>query len=463
MFLQFHILTAFPPHNVNRDEDGRPKTTNYGGVLRGRVSSQARKRAIRMAGGFAGFEWVDGALSPPPPDAGLHRATRTREAGLLAYDHLRGKGAAAFPAVLAAQAVIHSVGGTKAPPPLSPKDAEPTEAEQDQPPEDTGADAPAASQPKAKGKGKKPPFEERRAKVASLEAANPDSAALQDVLCSEKAAGDCCIISNQGLVLSTREIARLMERLGTLEGTDEAAVLDWARRLAKDTKQGNGLLLKEDVDEDIALFGRMVAANPDFNEEASVSLSHAITTHAYAPEGDYFSAGEELNVRGGTGAAITSYAYFGGGVYYQHAVVDVPHLRQRLCGDDARTRRALQVLLHGLATAQPRGRVHAFSSGVVSPWIACDAGTGPTCNLALAFLRPVRADEAEGDLFAASVRRLQRFRTTLADAYGGQDGCVFNAWPGLRASNEPLPGEQWTLTGFEACVLALAELRAPEV
>lgn len=37
--IQFHVLTAFPPHNVNRDEDGRPKTCTLGGSLRGRISS----------------------------------------------------------------------------------------------------------------------------------------------------------------------------------------------------------------------------------------------------------------------------------------------------------------------------------------------------------------------------------------------------------------------------------------
>ena len=68
MFLQFHMLTAFPPHNVNRDEDGRPKTVRYGDVQRGRISSQARKRAIRMAGQFAGAEW-DGALTLPPSES----------------------------------------------------------------------------------------------------------------------------------------------------------------------------------------------------------------------------------------------------------------------------------------------------------------------------------------------------------------------------------------------------------
>ncbi len=251
-------------------------------------------------------------------------------------------------------------------------------------------------------------------------------------------------------MVSTRELARLDQKLAELNPTDDDIVIDWANRLARD-----GLLTADDIDEDIALFGRMVAANPERNEEAAVSLSHAITTHAYAPEADYFSAGEELNVQGGTGAAITAYAYFGGGIYYQHAVVDVPHLAKRL--GNARAAKALDVLVHGLATAQPRGRRNAFASDTVASWIALDAGTGPTSNLALAFLNPVTLRDEEtgikGDLFAASVARLLAFRKTLADAYGGvSKSCVFNAYTPLRQGNAPPAGEVWTLADFQAAV-----------
>lgn len=46
-YLDIHILQSLPPSNVNRDDDGRPKTAVFGGTLRSRVSSQAWKRAVR--------------------------------------------------------------------------------------------------------------------------------------------------------------------------------------------------------------------------------------------------------------------------------------------------------------------------------------------------------------------------------------------------------------------------------
>ncbi|NMO04932.1 type I-E CRISPR-associated protein Cas7/Cse4/CasC [Gordonia sp. TBRC 11910] len=47
LYLDFHAIQTVPPANINRDEDGSPKTTMFGGRRRARVSSQAWKRAIR--------------------------------------------------------------------------------------------------------------------------------------------------------------------------------------------------------------------------------------------------------------------------------------------------------------------------------------------------------------------------------------------------------------------------------
>lgn len=48
-YLTVHTLTALPPHNLNRDENGAPKQVTEGGVTRARLSSQSLKRAARVA------------------------------------------------------------------------------------------------------------------------------------------------------------------------------------------------------------------------------------------------------------------------------------------------------------------------------------------------------------------------------------------------------------------------------
>lgn len=48
-FIQLHLLTAYAPSNLNRDDSGRPKTAKMGGYDRLRVSSQSLKRAWRVS------------------------------------------------------------------------------------------------------------------------------------------------------------------------------------------------------------------------------------------------------------------------------------------------------------------------------------------------------------------------------------------------------------------------------
>ena len=47
LYLDVHAIQTVPPANINRDDTGSPKTAQYGGVTRARVSSQSWKRAIR--------------------------------------------------------------------------------------------------------------------------------------------------------------------------------------------------------------------------------------------------------------------------------------------------------------------------------------------------------------------------------------------------------------------------------
>ncbi|MDO4774441.1 MAG: type I-E CRISPR-associated protein Cas7/Cse4/CasC [Aerococcaceae bacterium] len=47
LFIDVHAIQTLPPSNINRDDTGSPKTAQYGGARRTRVSSQSWKRAMR--------------------------------------------------------------------------------------------------------------------------------------------------------------------------------------------------------------------------------------------------------------------------------------------------------------------------------------------------------------------------------------------------------------------------------
>jgi len=74
-FIQLHLLTSYPPANLNRDDLGRPKTAVMGGAPRLRVSSQSLKRAWRTSDVF------ENALKD-------HIGTRTKEMGVRVYQQL---------------------------------------------------------------------------------------------------------------------------------------------------------------------------------------------------------------------------------------------------------------------------------------------------------------------------------------------------------------------------------------
>lgn len=47
IYVDVHAIQTVPPSNINRDDTGSPKTAQYGGATRARVSSQSWKKAIR--------------------------------------------------------------------------------------------------------------------------------------------------------------------------------------------------------------------------------------------------------------------------------------------------------------------------------------------------------------------------------------------------------------------------------
>lgn len=47
LFIDMHVIQTLPPSNINRDDTGSPKTAQYGGTTRSRVSSQSWKKAMR--------------------------------------------------------------------------------------------------------------------------------------------------------------------------------------------------------------------------------------------------------------------------------------------------------------------------------------------------------------------------------------------------------------------------------
>lgn len=99
-FIQIHLLTAYPPANLNRDDTGQPKTAQFGGRTRLRVSSQALKRAWRTSDDFRA-------------SLAGHLGERTQRIGRAIHDHLLARGAPVERATAIAREVADLFGKMK--------------------------------------------------------------------------------------------------------------------------------------------------------------------------------------------------------------------------------------------------------------------------------------------------------------------------------------------------------------
>lgn len=106
-FLQLHLLTAYPPANLNRDDTGQPKTAVFGGVTRLRISSQSLKRAWRTSEVFG--QRLAG-----------HLGARTQRIGKQVFDRLVAGGLDRAKAQAAARQIADLFGKPK---PEADKDA----------------------------------------------------------------------------------------------------------------------------------------------------------------------------------------------------------------------------------------------------------------------------------------------------------------------------------------------------
>lgn len=351
-FIQLHILTSYPPSNLNRDDLGTPKTAMMGGARRLRVSSQSLKRAWRTSDAFQ--KAFNG-----------HLGIRTKEMGWQVYLALKeGK------------KLVDVIKGDDADP-VNPPVGE--------------KDAVAWAQEIAGVFGKlKAPKEK--------EIEDPEKKK-KESLCVE-----------QMVHFSPEEIA---------------AIDDLIARLAASGENPSGedldLLRNQCSAVDIAMFGRMLAANPAFNKEAAVQVAHAISVHRVAVEDDYFTAVDDLN-RGeeDVGAGHVGQAEFAAGLFYAYLCINRDLLVENLGNDAALADRAIRALVEAAVKVGPKGKQNSFASRAYASYLLAERGEEQPRSLSVAFLKPVSGDDYLGN----AIQTLTRTRKNMEEAYGAcADAC----------------------------------------
>lgn len=345
-FIQLHVLTSYPPSNLNRDDLGRPKTAVVGGATRLRVSSQALKRAWRTSDPFKAA--LDG-----------HLGVRTKEMGIRAHERLIAGGVAE-------------------------KDAR----------------------------------EWSRAIAA----------------CFGKSKSDKKTENNEDLHI---------EQLAHFGPEEQQAIEALVGRLiatrTAPTEDDLSLLRHPVAAVDIAMFGRMLAANPAFNVEAATQVAHAITVHRAEVEDDYFTAVDDLNNGAeDMGAAHIGETGFGAGVFYLYVCIDRALLDENLAGDTALRNRALGALIEAIAKVGPTGKQNSFASRAFASLVLAEKGDQQPRSLSLAFLKPVNGTQGDAGMMASAIEALMGKRKSLEDMYGSADACLV----GVEGEHQALAGDK---------------------
>ncbi len=144
--------------------------------------------------------------------------------------------------------------------------------------------------------------------------------------------------------------------------------------------------LKASPSVDMALFGRMVAADASLNFDAAAQVAHAISTHAVHNEYDYFTAVDDLNQEEVSGAGHLGTVEFNSSTLYRYATVNVAELSKSLGN---RTDKAVKCFAETFIKAMPTGKQNTFANRTLPDFVYIAMRTDQPVNLVGAFEKPV--------------------------------------------------------------------------
>ncbi|WEV51050.1 type I-E CRISPR-associated protein Cas7/Cse4/CasC [Lactobacillus sp. ESL0731] len=170
----------------------------------------------------------------------------------------------------------------------------------------------------------------------------------------------------------------------------------------KDIKKEIKQILKEDNSLDLALFGRMVADNPELNVDASAQVAHAISTHEIIPEYDYFTALDDLQSDDANGAAMLGTIEYDSATLYRYANINVKDLAKNLGNQDAI--QSIIAFIKAFTLSMPTGKQNTFANKTLPNYIMVTLRPDTPVNLVSAFEEPV---VTKGGFVKNSIQKLE--------------------------------------------------------
>lgn len=351
-FVNIHALISHNCSLLNRDETGAHKKAMFGGVTRMRHSSQSQKRAMRKS------EYYSKNIGSP--------SFRTiRLSKLAEYILSQNKDNLEEDTLIKTLQIMSG---------LLPVSAKSTD--------------------KGDGKtGKSSTGAKQKKKNSDEEVDNSINAAAMSAW-------------SLGEILKSYEIVAAE----TAEGANDNAIAKKLKKESENFKQ----YLKDAVD--IALAGRMITAGTLPSIDGSMSLAHAITTHASDSDIDWFTATDDMKAEfDEKGSSHINSQEFSSGVFYRYCSLNIRQLQENLGG--ASREEALKIagdLAYMLATVVPDAKQNSFAAFNMADLVMVSFSDAP-CSLANAFETPVKSTDG---FMKPSCDALVKYWDKVSDAYG---------------------------------------------
>jgi CRISPR system Cascade subunit CasC len=172
---------------------------------------------------------------------------------------------------------------------------------------------------------------------------------------------------------------------------------------------------------DLALFGRMIADRPGDNVVAASQVAHALSTHRVDLEFDFYTAVDDLQSEGETGAGMMGTVEYNAACFYRYSNLDLAQLLRNLDGNAVLAGNAVEAFLRASIEAIPTGKQNSMAAQNPPSLVLAVVRDKGFWSLANAFLKPVRAGDSE-DLMAASIGALGIYWKRLTEMYGEPKG-----------------------------------------
>lgn len=182
-------------------------------------------------------------------------------------------------------------------------------------------------------------------------------------------------------------------------------------------------ILQSNPDIDIALFGRMLADDNQFNVDASSQVAHAISTHEVNTEYDYFTAADDLQKEGKSGAAMLDTTEFNSSTLYRYANVAVHEFKHQMNDNKEAVIKGLKLYAEAFSNSMPSGKSNSFANQTLPQAFLVILRDDRPVNLVGAFENPVKAGkegyvkESVSRMFAEADRVTKFVHKPLAAFY----------------------------------------------